>query len=269
MKIFSNKKKLIKIINNERNLGFVPTMGALHRGHISLVKKSISLCKKTIVTIFINKPQFNKKLDFKNYPKTKKKDIGILKNLKVDFLYMPTHKEIYPHGIDKKIKISKFGKKLCGKFRPRHFESIADVVNRFIKIIKPSKIFFGEKDMQQLKILENFINKNYSNIKVIGCKTIREKNGLACSSRNLHLSNKEKNISSKIYKLVLNAKNKIIKNKSLIKKIKNKIMTFGVRKIDYIELLNINKIIKPYKKNKKYKIFIAYYLRSTRLIDNI
>ncbi len=161
---------------------------------------------------------------------------------------MPSHREIYPNGIDKKIKISQFGKKLCGKFRPRHFESIADVVNRFIKIIKPSKIFLGEKDMQQLKILESFINKNFNSVKVIGCKTIRERNGLAYSSRNLHLSSKEKNISSKIYKLILNKKKKIIKNKSIIKKIKNQIMSWGVKKIDYIELLNINKIIQPYKK---------------------
>ena len=269
MKIFLNKNYLTKYVDKEKNLGFIPTMGALHAGHISLIKKSISQCKKTVVTIFVNKPQFNRRNDFLNYPKTHERDIKILKKLKVDFLYMPTHKEIYPNGVDKKIIISKFGKKLCGKYRVRHFESIADVVNRFIKIIQPSKIFFGEKDMQQLKILEDYIKKNFINIKVIGCKTIREKNGIACSSRNFHLTSSEKNIASKIYKLLLNKKNKIIKKKSTLIDVKKKILSFGVKKIDYIELIDINKIIKPYKKNNKYKIFIAYYLRSTRLIDNI
>jgi len=269
MKIFYNKNNLTKHVVREKNLGFVPTMGALHAGHISLIKKSIKQCEKTIVTIFVNKPQFNKKKDYKNYPIDKKYDIKILKKLKVDFLYMPSHKEIYPQGIDRKIKISKFAEQLCGKFRPKHFKSIADVINRFIKIIKPTKIFFGEKDMQQLKILESFINKNFNHIKVVGCKTVREKNGVACSSRNQHLSNIEKNIASKVYKLLLNQKSKIIKKTSLIKIIKIKIMSLGVKKIDYIKLLNINKVITPHKKIKRYKIFIAYYLGDTRLIDNI
>jgi len=269
MKIISNKSKLIRFIHDENNLGLVPTMGAIHQGHISLIKKSISQCKKTIVSIFINKPQFNRKNDFQKYPRTLKKDITILKRFKVDYLYLPSIVQIYPSGKNKNIKIDSFGKRLCGKLRPGHFEAVADVIDRFITIIKPKNIYLGKKDMQQLKIIEHFVKKNHSKTKVIGCKTIRHKNGMALSSRNFFLSVKEKQIAAKIYKLVVNNKHNLIKKKMPLKLFKREILRLGVNKIDYIETLNINKLIKPYKRNNKYKIFIAYYLGSTRLIDNI
>ena len=269
MKIFFSKKKLIKIIKHEKNLGFVPTMGAIHKAHIYLLKKSRSSCDKTIATIFVNKHQFNKISDYKKYPRNLKKDISILKKCNIDYLYLPSEKQIYPNGQNKNIKISSFEKKLCGKFRPGHFKAIVDAIDRFINIIKPKRIYFGEKDMQQLKIINHFIKKNHKNIKVIGCKTIREKNGIACSSRNLLLSLKQKTIASKVYKLLINKKRNLIKNKSGLIEIKRKIRELGVNKIEYIDLLNINKLIKPYIKNNKYKIFIAYYLGTTRLIDNV
>ena len=149
MKIILNKSKLVKFINSQKNLGFVPTMGALHKGHISLIKRSMTLCDKTVVSIYINKSQFNKKSDFINYPRNINKDIKLLQKLKVDFLYIPSNKQIYPSGINKNIKINSFSKKLCGEFRIGHFEAVVDVIDRFIKIIRPKKIFFGEKDMQQ------------------------------------------------------------------------------------------------------------------------
>jgi len=269
MKIFLNKKRLQKFIHKEDNLGFVPTMGALHSGHISLIKKSLNRCNKTIVSIFINKPQFNKNNDFRKYPRVLKNDISKLKKLKIDYLYTPIEKDIYPKGPNTKIKINSFSKKLCGKFRKGHFEAVADVIDRFIRIIRPKKIYFGEKDMQQLKIIENFVKKNYANIDIVGCKTIREKSGIAYSSRNLLLSNREKKIAAKVYKLLFYKKSNLIKKNISIKSLKSKILKIGVKKIDYLEILNINKINKPYKKNRKYRIFIAYYLGSTRLIDNI
>ena len=156
MKIFLNKKKLIKILNNKKKLGFVPTMGNIHLGHISLINRSIAQCDKTIVTIFINKPQFNRGRDFNKYPRTLNKDISILKKLKVDYLYLPSHKQIYPKGNNKKIKINSLEKKLCGKFRPGHFKAVVDVIDRFIKIINPNNIYFGKKDMQQLIIVKDY-----------------------------------------------------------------------------------------------------------------
>ena len=269
MKIIFSKKKLAQILDGEKNLGFVPTMGAIHKAHIYIIKKSISLCKKTIVTIFVNKPQFNEITDYKKYPKNIKKDITILRRCKIDYLYLPSTKQIYPFGYNKKIKISSFSRKLCGKFRPGHFEAVVDVIDRFVKIINPSKIFLGEKDMQQLKIIEEYIKKNKIKTKVVGCKTIREKNGVACSSRNFLLSASDLIIASSVYKLLYKTKKLLIMKKNILKKIKNKIFQFGVKKIDYIELIDINKQTRPFKQNKKYKLFVAYYLGSTRLIDNI
>ena len=269
MKIILGKKKLKKFIYNEKNLGFVPTMGAIHLGHLSLIRKSMSQCNKTIVSIFVNKPQFNRKNDFKKYPRILKKDIFFLKRTGVDCLYIPKFNQIYPDGINKTIKINSLGKKLCGKFRPGHFKSVVDVIDRFIKLIRPKKIYLGKKDMQQLKIIEDFINKNHSKTKVIGCKTIREKSGIACSSRNFLLSHNEKLIASKIYKLLIRQKKSLIKKRVYLRNIKKKIFKIGAAKIDYIKILDINKLVKPYKNRIMYKIFIAYYLRKTRLIDNI
>ena len=269
MKIIQSKNKLKRLIYNEKNLGFVPTMGAIHIGHTALIEKSIAQCDKTIVSIFVNKPQFNSKNDFEKYPRILKKDISILKKIKVHYLYLPKANQIYPQGPNKNIKINSFSNKLCGKFRPGHFRAIVDVIDRFIKIIKPRKIFLGEKDMQQLIIIDHFIKKNYKNINVVGCKTIREKNGIACSSRNFLLTLKQKKIASIIYKLLKITKNNLIKNKIALKTVKRKIYELGATKIDYVEIIDINKLIKPYVKNNKYKIFVAYYLDQTRLIDNI
>ena len=269
MKIILSKKKLIQILKEEEDLGFVPTMGAIHKAHIYIIKKSISLCKKTIVTIFVNKPQFNETNDYKKYPRNIKKDISILRKSKVDYLYLPTTKQIYPSGPNRNIKISSFGKRLCGKSRPGHFKAVVDVIDRFIKIINPNKIFLGEKDMQQLKIIEEFINKNQIKTKIVGCKTIREKNGVACSSRNFLLSRNDFIIASRVYKLLYKNKKLLIMKKNILKKIKNEIFQFGVKKIDYLKLIDINKQTRPFKKSKKYKLFVAYYIGSTRLIDNI
>jgi pantoate--beta-alanine ligase len=269
MKIILNKKNLKEFINNEKNIGFVPTMGSIHVGHAALIKKSINQCNKTVVSIFVNKPQFNKKSDFRKYPVNIKKDLNILKKLKVDFVYLPKLKQIYPKGPNKKLKISSFAKALCGKCRPGHFKAVVDVIDRFINIINPKKIYLGEKDMQQLKIIENFILEKYPNIKVIPCKIIREKNGIAYSSRNLNLSRKEKRIASAIYKIIKKEKVNLIKKKVLTSFISKKIINTGATKIEYLEVLDINKLIKPFKRKTLYKVFVAYYLNLTRLIDNI
>ena len=134
---------------------------------------------------------------------------------------------------------------------------------------KPKKIYLGEKDMQQLKIIEDFVKKNKIKSKIIECKTIREKNGIACSSRNFLLSKKENFIASQIYKIIVKQKKNVVKKKITLNKLRNKIYLLGVDKIDYLEMHDVNKLIKPFLKKNNYKIFIAYYLGKTRLIDNI
>ena len=199
MKIFKDKHTLQKEILKTKGISFVPTMGGLHEGHISLIKQSKKTKLKTLVSIFVNPKQFNKKSDFKSYPRNTKKDIKQLKKLKINYLYIPTFKDIYGFKPKKKVFLDKFSKKLCGKFRKGHFEGVLNVVNRFIEIIKPRYIFLGKKDYQQIYLIKKHIEIRNIRSKIIECKTIRENNGIACSTRNLNLSKNQM-----IIKMILN-----------------------------------------------------------------
>jgi pantoate--beta-alanine ligase len=184
MKILLNNNALHKALRPFKDIGFVPTMGGIHEGHLSLINKSINSSKKTLVSIFVNPKQFNSKKDLKSYPSDIKKDLSILKkNNKVDFVYLPKFEDIYGINDVSKIKINKKDKILCAKFRKGHFEGVLDVMDKLTNLIKPKRIYMGKKDFQQLYLVKKFIEKKYTS-KVIGCKTIRNKNKLALSSRN-------------------------------------------------------------------------------------
>ena len=195
MKIFKDKHTLQKEILKTKGISFVPTMGGLHKGHISLIKQSKKSKLKTIVSIFVNPKQFNKKSDFRSYPRNVKDDIKKIKKLKINYLYIPTFKDVYGFKPKKKVFLDKFAKKLCGKFRKGHFEGVLNVVNRFIEIIKPRYIYLGKKDYQQLYLIKKHIEKRQIKSKIIECKTIRENNGIACSSRNSNLNKNQININ--------------------------------------------------------------------------
>ena len=269
MKILLNKNDLNEALYSHSSLGFVPTMGSLHEGHISLIKKSFKECKKTLVSIFVNPTQFNNKNDYKNYPRNYKRDLSILRNLNVDFVFIPKKSEIYNHKRIKKIKIPKKHKIMCAKFRKGHFEGVIDVMDRLTKIIKPKKIFMGEKDFQQLYLVKNFIEKNYKS-RIISCKTIRDKNKLALSSRNILLNENELSIARQLSKNIYFIKKKLSKikdkKKFLLKK-KNEIKKIYNISIEYLELRNISNL-QITNNIKKSKLFIAYYLNKIRLIDN-
>ena len=157
MKILLNKTSLTKSLEPFNDIGFVPTMGSIHKGHLSLIKKSNQVCNKTIVSIFVNPKQFNNKKDFKTYPKNMKKDLQLLNKTKqVDFIYIPKFKDIFNNNKKPKIKINKKDKILCAKFRKGHFEGVLDVMERLTNIVKPNKIFMGEKDFQQLFLVKKF-----------------------------------------------------------------------------------------------------------------
>tara|TARA_Y100001970_G_scaffold93898_1_gene118368 strand:+ start:322 stop:1119 length:798 start_codon:yes stop_codon:yes gene_type:complete len=265
MKIFKNRNKLQKEISDINNISFVPTMGGLHKGHISLIKKSKKYSKKNLVSIFVNPKQFNDKKDFLRYPRNLKKDLMILKRLKVNYVYLPSYKDIFSLKTSNKIYLDKFSKKLCGKFRKGHFEGVINVVNRFLEIIKPKYLLLGEKDFQQLVLISKHIDKNKISSKIINCKTIREHNGIPCSTRNRMLTQSQLRIASNVHKIIKRYKSLAIRNIKLLRK---KCLNSGINKIDYIEAYNTKTLIKP-KGGNKYKIFIAFYLGKTRLIDNI
>ena len=269
MKILLNNSDLNEALYDVTNLGFVPTMGSLHKGHISLIKKSLKECNKTIVSIFINPKQFNSKNDYKKYPRNNKNDISILKKLKVNFLYLPNKNDIYDLRSKSQIKLSKKDKILCAKHRKGHFEGVIDVMDRLTKKIKPKKIFMGEKDFQQLYLVKRYIEKKYTS-KVISCKIVRDNQKLALSSRNLLLTKKQLNIARNISKKIFFLKKELSKNINLKKLILIKKKEFNNLfniKIEYFELRNKNNL-KITNKIKDSKIFIAYYLNKIRLIDN-
>ena len=270
MKILLNNNDLNEALNNVKNLGFVPTMGSLHKGHISLIKESLRKTNKTIVSIFINHTQFNNKNDFIKYPRNKKKDLSILKRLNVDFVYLPNAKDIYDYKRTKKIKLKNKDKILCAKYRTGHFEGVLDVMDRLVNKISPKYVFMGLKDFQQLFLVKNYIEKKYKS-RIVPCKTVRNSNNLALSSRNLLL---EKSALSKAEKLIQNLIN-FKKNLSKVKDLKKVIYDQKIKlsqlfnvNIEYLELID-EKNFKVANKTKNSKLFIAFYLGKIRLIDNI
>ena len=269
MIIFKSINKLNKEVNFKANVGFVPTMGSLHKGHISLIKSSKKICKKTLVSIFINPSQFNNKKDLKNYPKNFKKDITILKKLKIDYLLIPEVKNIYKSKKKMKISLNKKDNIMCALSRPGHFEGVLAVINQFLLRLKPKYIFFGEKDFQQLYLVRNFIRKKFKT-KIFSCSTVRDKNHVALSSRNILLSPNDLKKSSYIAKLLLKFKKKLVKNFSYKKSLNNlydNINNIKNIKIDYLEIKNNKNLSKKFN-SKIFKIFIAYYNRKIRIIDN-
>ena len=205
------------------------------------------------------------------YPRNITKDLIILKKLKVDIVYVPTYKDIFAFKPKKKLFLDKFSNKLCGKFRKSHFKGVVNVINRFLEIISPKYILLGIKDFQQLYLINSHIKKNKINTVVVPCKTIRETNGVACSTRNNNINKKKLLIAAKVYHYLKNKKKLINNDPSNFNffKFKTELFKFGLNKIDYIKLYKSEDFKKLSIKNKMNKIFIAYYLNKVRLIDNI
>ena len=277
MKLIKQITDLNKAISKEKELGFVPTMGSLHKGHEFLIKVSKKRCKKTIVSIFVNPTQFNNKDDYKTYPRNLSNDLKTLKRLKVDFVYLPTVNQIYRDKRLKEITLKESQMILCAKFRKSHFEGVIDVLNRFVKLISPKIMFMGEKDYQQFFLVRDFISKKYAT-RIFPCKTIRGSNLTALSSRNRLLNKIDlKNsglIANKLIKLKrsLSARNGLDsiaskKAKELIKKTKENLIKKFKIKIEYLECRNLTTLTTNLN-NKPFKLFVAYYLNNVRLIDN-
>ncbi len=268
MIIFKSINKLNKEVNFKANIGFVPTMGALHKGHISLIKSSKLKCEKTLVSIFVNPSQFNKTNDYKKYPRQMSKDIKILKKLKIDYLLIPKINEIYKNKKNMKIKIDKKDKILCAKFRTGHFEGVLAVIKQFLTYIKSKYMFLGEKDYQQIYLIKKFINNKFKT-KIVSCKTIRLKNSLPHSSRNFLLSKDEiikASLVTKIIKKFYFSCKKNFKNLKKTNDLKKKIESKKI-KVEYLEARNKINLSKKIKKSN-FKIFISFYINNIRLIDN-
>jgi len=268
MKIIKTANEIKKILKGKKKIGFVPTLGSLHNGHISLIKKSKNKKLFTVVSIFVNQLQFNNRKDFNRYPRPLNKDLNICKKNNVDCVFIPLQKEIYP---EKKIhvrnKLPEFCNVMEGKFRPGHFNGVIEVIKRLLTIVKCHYLFLGIKDFQQLILIKNFSKRNFRNLRIIPCKTIRDINGIALSSRNQLLNSNEIEIGGDIYKFLKRNKINIIKNKNK-NYFKMKIIKLGATKVDYLECYNTENFKKTLLPSKKVRLFVAYFIRGIRLIDN-
>ena len=255
-------------------MGFVPTMGALHNGHLSLIKKSISENNFTVVSIFVNPTQFDNSEDLENYPCNIKNDISLLKSISDDIiLFNPYSEEIYSEGLQShQFNFNGLDRHMEGKFRQNHFQGVATVVNKLLSIVEPNNVYFGEKDFQQLRIIENLVFEKKINTKVVRCETIREVDGLALSSRNSKLSFSSKKIATNLFKALNFAKEKFntLDIFEIEKKVTEKMKAHSEIKLDYFMIADEDKLEPSISRNnKKYRAFIAAHISGVRLIDNI
>ena len=271
MKIFKNKKKLLKEIAHIKDIAFIPTMGSLHKGHLSLIKVANKKSKNILVSIYVNPKQFNTKSDFLKYPKNLNKDILLLQKMKIKYLYLPKFDDIFLFKPKSPIYLDQFSKKLCGKFKPGHFMGVVDIINRFIEIIKPHSILLGNKDFQQLALIRLHLKKNKIFTNIISCPTVRGDNGIALSSRNVLLNKNQIKIAGEVFLYLKSIKKSSLFKITIKKKLQiiGKILKLGVKKVDYLECINLKTLKSTKKLNGKSNLFIAYYISETRLIDNL
>ena len=271
--------KHVKLLQTWRNsaqgtIGFVPTMGALHRGHLSLVKQSKIICDITLVSIFINPLQFAPNEDLTSYPRTLNKDLQCLKELDVDIVFIPSNEEMEKVTCVKYLDQHNIFEILEGKSRPHFFYGVTTVVTKLFNITNPTYVFFGEKDAQQLLIIKNMICDMNYNIILIPCPTIRNKNGLALSSRNEYLSSSEKKEAALLYASLLKIRNAIVEGETCSIKLK-KIFEITLSQspkfaIDYISIAEFNTLNEIEKINAgKLLISAAVFFNKIRLIDNL
>jgi len=278
LKICKTISELIEWRNESetRNIGFVPTMGALHQGHLSLVEESKISCEKTVVSIFVNELQFSPEEDFDQYPRTIESDLDALKTLKVDMVFLPNAKEMYNEEFSVVVNELTIAQKLEGASRPGFFSGVTTVVSKLFNLVRPSHAFFGQKDIQQLAIITKMVKDLNYNINVIGCETIREIGGLAMSSRNKYLSNIEKEEASILYEALKLGKKLLLDQTSIqhIKTEMEKLITKNQKiKIDYLSIARLSTFeeLEGPVDHKKFKIVIsgAVLMNDVRLIDNI
>ena len=254
------------------DIGFVPTMGALHKGHISLVETSIKNNKFTVVSIFVNELQFGKNEDFDKYPRTYDEDIEKLSKLKVDVVFVPQHDEIYPQNFSISIAEETLSRKIEGVARPNFFGGVLTVVSLLFNIIKPRRAYFGEKDLQQLIVIKKMVADLKYPIQIVSVKTMREKSGLAISSRNQYLNEHEQNEAKIIYECLIQAKAKIL-GQAQIKTIKHEMIARLKSKemrVDYVSFVRLN----SFQELSGVAVFplaicVAVWYKQVRLIDNI
>jgi pantoate--beta-alanine ligase len=257
-----------------KTIGFIPTMGFLHEGHLSLVKRSKELCDVTIVSIFVNPTQFSPSEDLAQYPRDIEKDNKLLLEQKVDYLFYPDANEIYPENFQTFVAVNHITKKLEGEFRPAHFKGVTTVVNILFNCVMPDHTFFGQKDAQQAAVIKQMVNDLKIPVNIIVCPIVRETDGLAMSSRNVYLLEDERKDALALYNALQKAKKMIDEGERRVSLIISEMMTIIEKvkssKLEYIKIVESKsfEVGEELKSSDEYYILIACKIGNTRLIDN-
>lgn len=275
MKIAKNINELAQFMtqNKEVNIGFVPTMGALHPGHLSLVKAASSQTDYVVVSLFVNPLQFNNPIDLEKYPRNIEGDIALLENSGCNLLFAPSVDDIYPQGVPNiELDIKDLESVMEGKMRKGHFQGVVQVLHRLFSLINPQKAFFGLKDYQQCLVVKRLVDTYFSDIQLFFEPTMREASGLAMSSRNQRLSLEGKKEAAEIYRKLIYCRSLYPAESPLniIEKGKAEFKKQGLE-VEYLEIVEAETLRNPiiWEKNKKYIILAAVYIESVRLIDNL
>ncbi|SDS48458.1 pantothenate synthetase [Polaribacter sp. KT25b] len=278
MIIFKKKSELKIYLQNikayKRTIGFVPTMGALHKGHLSLIQKAKKKNDIVIVSIFVNPTQFDKKEDLIKYPKTLENDSKLLESVDCDVLFYPSVEEIYNKNVvSDAFDFDGLEHQMEGKFREGHFNGVGTIVKTLFEIVTPNRAYFGQKDFQQLQIIKKMVKKHRINVKIKGCAIYREDDGLAMSSRNTRLTQEQREAAPFIYKTLKTARKKFgTENADIITKwVENRFKKHPLFKLEYFTIADEKTLetIKDKEFGKKYRAFIAVFAEDVRLIDNI
>ena len=271
----SLKEALLPFITNRKTIGFVPTMGALHIGHVSLVEQASMENDCVVVSIFVNPTQFDNPNDLLKYPRTIENDIAHLKRFSKNiFIFSPSALDLYNHDISSKsYNFSGIESEMEGKHRIGHFDGVGTVLNLFFRIVKPNRAYLGEKDFQQLQIVRKLVEIENLPVKIIGCPTIRETSGLAMSSRNKRLNNEQLKEAILIYKTLLKIKENfnLLSILKLNQLVENEFKSHNSLTLEYFEIADTETLKTGVYKNKKkkYRAFIASFIGGIRLIDNM
>ena len=277
MKVLKSKKTLIDYVERQREMGkkigFAPTMGALHEGHLSLYKAAKKENDEVISSIFVNPTQFNNPDDFQKYPKTLEKDLELLEKAGVDAVYVPNVEEMYPDGLNsKKYNFDGLENEMEGKYRPGHFDGVGTIVEELFRQVQPHNAYFGEKDYQQLAIIKKMVEKTKLPVKIHGVPTLREEDGLAMSSRNVRLTETQRKEATIIYETLEKVKEwfKVLS----VEEIKLRVLEIFRNsnfELEYFVIAD-EKTLKEtdyFYKDKNYRAFIVAYADTVRLIDNM
>jgi len=268
-KISEIKEILSDLEKNNSKINLIPTMGNIHEGHLSLLKEANKFEGINVVSVFINPTQFNDIKDFENYPNTFDQDVKLLSKNNCEIIFAPNINEMYPNGLKTNKTVFEYRDILCDAFRPGHFDGVTTIVNLLLDILKPSNVFFGEKDFQQLKIVEKLIIQNKLKVNLVKCSSIRGLNGMSLSSRYTKLNTQEKNQFDKCAKIIDKNLLDLINSfdTKILENIKKELQSIGISKIDYCEVREESNL-EISKTNLHSRLFLAFYVNKIRIIDN-